>query len=267
MQNLIFSYFITFLLFYIPLVYAFESYDYAIYNTSNYIIMELHKLKKLENRKIAIFGFQDLKSGKGCKSLTSSIADKISSSFHKFKQMVNFHIVARRDIKAIEDEILISNGSLSGNIMNFLAPSDIFITGTWLDGKDSLILNIKAFEIAKNATNELISKQAVVDKKEMLEFFSDCLKMNYKNIENKKKENVIVVYKDSKKITIQVNGMSPPECSVTCKKSTAVKNNKRLALNYLSKLLNKNIDNSKLNLDKIEYNTNYSAISIYTYMY
>jgi len=248
-----------------------ETYEKVISDISRTIVFELHRLKKLENRYIAIMGFTSDVPKNNCKGLSTSISDQLASSIHTYKTLINFHIVARHNLEAIENELLISEGSLSTSIMNYLKRSDILITGNWLKGKHSLNLKVKAFEIFEKGTNELTSVMGTIDIKDLAKFFPDCFTFNKSksSAPHKKKSTFIrIVDQDSTQITIKVKGEPPPDCNITCKMQKTIKSNRRMAVQYLAKQFKlKSINIDKLKLDKIDYHPDYSATSVYTYKF
>ncbi|KPA10215.1 Curli production assembly/transport component CsgG [Candidatus Magnetomorum sp. HK-1] len=249
---------------------ASDSFNNAITDISKSIVMELHRSKKLENKNLAIMGFRNEKSKETCKALSTYITDKLTAKIHEYQTFVNFNIVARHNLQAIENEILISKGSLTSNIMNYLKASDILITGSWLKGKIEIILKVKAFEINEKGIIELISKQKIIDKKEVDIFFSDCFKSQLKKIHNAKSvtKKISIIRQDSKSIKLKIKGDPPPNCNTTCKMQKSIKLNQRMAMNFISKRFKiKNIDKKKLTLNSIEYNSDYSAVTVYTYLY
>jgi len=156
------------------IAFSQDNYEKSISEVARAIIVSLHELKQLEGKHLAILGFRNEQSANRCKRLSSAIADHVSTSILEYQHFVNFQLAARKNLEAIEDEILISNGSMTGTIMDYLPEADILITGTWRSGKQYTYLTIKALEIAKKGTVELVSKQIQMDKHSLSEYFSDC---------------------------------------------------------------------------------------------
>ncbi len=200
------------------------------------------------------------------------IADHVSTTILEYQHFVNFKLVARKNLDAIENEILITNGSMTGNILDYISGADILITGTWRSGKKYTYLTIKAFDIKKKGTFELVSKQTQIEQHTLSEYFPDCFESTSdkqaKKAQAPEHQSVVLVNKNSHAIKIKVKGNSPPNCSLTCRMQKAIKNNRKMAVDFLLKTLNINqINSEKLKLDHIEYHHDQSATTIYTYNY
>ena len=172
-----------------------ESYDKALSKTAVFICLkELRYKNKLHNFRIAVYGFHNEETGRGCKALTASLANKMVSIIHNIKTFAdaNFTIVARRNLDTIETEYLISKGDREegySTVFTLLEDSDILITGTWQNGESVFVLNVKALEIRKGRTRVITSHQVTIDKFGLPGNLLDCLSLKKPKVKQPESES------------------------------------------------------------------------------
>jgi len=155
-----------------------DHYDTAITKAVVDIFKSLKYKNKLYNRRIAVHSFHNAVTKKECVALTIFLSEKVSSKIHLLKDLmdVDFHVVTRRDLEAVETEYTLSNeGIMRENVMTLLESSDILITGSWQNGGDSFFLNMKAEEMIKTKFRELYSRQVVISKYGFQKQVLNCL--------------------------------------------------------------------------------------------
>ena len=159
-------------------VMAAGSYDRETSDAVVYLLKELKSEHLLQNHKIAVYGFRDAKSGKGCSPLSGALADRISGRVLDLKNFsdLGYEVVARRNLESVETEYLLSGGSLDSGVRGLLAPSDILITGSWTNGQGSFSLNVQALQIQPHGTRLLASRTVEIDKLTLPPGLDSCLK-------------------------------------------------------------------------------------------
>jgi len=152
--------------------YTQEEFDPAVADAVVSLMKELKYSDNLDGKKIAVYGFSDLKNGTGCNPLSSFIANKITAEIHKIRNFspLRFTIVSRHNLEAVEMEYLLKRGGGAlyderySGFQSLLEGSDILITGTWQNGDGQFVLNIKAIEIKEKRTRELTAVSKTIDK-------------------------------------------------------------------------------------------------------
>ncbi len=169
-----------------------ENLDRAVNDSVISVLKELKLSNKLRGKKIAIYDFRNVETGKVCNALTSLLDDKVTVQVQQIKNLLdlNFTIVSRRDLPAVEAEYMLSRG---GEIMNYagavslLEKADILITGTWQKGEGDFEFVVKALEILNKGARELTSVSKTVDKYGLSPRVLDCL--SYRKIKAAKASN------------------------------------------------------------------------------
>lgn len=161
-------------------VFGLEGYNYGIYKAVCDILKSIKYQHKLQEKKIAVHGFRDAITKKECKSLTISLADRVSNEINALKDLmdINFENVTRRGFEAIEDEESLSSkqGILKSDVISLLGPSDILITGYWKNKENSFDLIFYAKEKKNKEYIELTSRIIAIKKSGLPQDILDCLK-------------------------------------------------------------------------------------------
>ena len=155
------------------------TYEKALFEVTVSLLKELKYMNQLDGKTIAVCGFHDANTEKGCRPLSLSLANQIDSHINEIKSLLNADLrtVPRHALDAIETEYLIYKGGSDRDILSLLKSSDILITGMWQDQGTFLNLTIKAVAIKDNDIDQLSAVSKKIEKMTIPEKLQECLQI------------------------------------------------------------------------------------------
>ena len=167
------------LLSYPVISFSATAYENALFQATVSLLKELKFMNQLEGKTIAVFGFHDTVTEKGCRPLSLALANQIDSHINEVKGLLNADLrtVPRHTLNAIETEYLISMGGSDKDIFSLLKSSDILITGMWQNQGASLKLTLKAVAIKDRDMDQLAAISKDIEKTSLPEKLQECLEV------------------------------------------------------------------------------------------